>query len=124
MVRRAGVVLLLGLMMSALAACADAESAVPARSVPIEVIEFAIHPSTSSAQVGERLTFVVTNKGVLDHDLTIVGPDGKELADVLVKHGRTASLDFRPSAPGRLQLICTINGHQKAGMAADLVVNP
>jgi len=122
LVRRVYFSVLFGLAALALAACGS-RSALPPRSIAVELTEFTITPTVYSAQTGEPLTFVVTNQGVLDHNVTILNPSGKELAHVEVKSGQAARFDFHPSAPGGLQIICSIDGHYKAGMSAQLMVN-
>jgi len=112
---------LFSLAALALAACGS-RSALPSRSIAVELTEFTITPNTYSAHTDEPLAFVVMNKGVLDHNLTILNSSGKELAQVEVKSGQAASFDFLPSAPGALQIICSLDGHYKAGMSAQLMV--
>ena len=113
---------LFSLAALALAACGS-RSSLPSRSIAVELTEFAITPNLYSAQTGEPLAFAVTNRGVLDHNVTIIDPGGKELAHVEVKSGQTATFDFQTSTPGSLQIICSIDGHHKAGMSAQLTVN-
>lgn len=125
MPRRIRLTLLLTLAALTLAACGSrSNSTRPARTLSVELTEFAITPATVSTQVGETLTFVVTNEGVFDHDLTVANSEGEVLAHVEVKHGQTDTLDFKPSASGELLVFCSINGHAKAGMTAHLVVSP
>ena len=123
--RRKWVSVLVGLVALALAACGGAQaSTLPARSLSVDLTEFLITPGDYAAQVGEPLTFVVTNAGVLDHDLTIIGADGEQVAHVAVKSGQTASFDFQPATAAQFQLLCSIDGHAKAGMSAQMLVNP
>ena len=113
---------LFSLAALALAACGG-RSPLPPRSMTVELTEFAITPNMYSAQTGEPLTFVVTNQGVLDHNVTILNPSGKELAHVEVKSGQMAAFDFQTSTPGSLQIICSLDGHYKAGMSSRLMVS-
>jgi len=123
--RRIGFSVLVGFVGLALAACGvGPTSTLPARSLSVELTEFSITPDVYAAQVGEPLTFVVTNAGVLDHDLTIVDADGEQLAHVAFKSGQTASFDFQPTTAAQFQLMCSIDGHAKAGMSAQMIVNP
>jgi uncharacterized cupredoxin-like copper-binding protein len=107
----------------ALVACGGQTSLAP-RSISLKLVEFTITPNTSTAQVGEPLTFAIHNQGVLEHNITIVNSDQEQLALVTVEPGQSADLEFTPSASGQLEIICTIAGHQKAGMTAELSVNP
>jgi len=124
--RRVGFSLLITLMALTLAACGspNSEASLPARSLSVELTEFSIAPNVLVAQVGEPLTFNIANKGVLDHDVTIVDSEGQKLTHVEVKHGHSATFDFRPSASGELRILCSIDGHAKAGMTAQLIVSP
>lgn len=124
MARRMFVSVLVGLVALALAACGGPTITLPARSLSVELTEFTMNPDAYAAQVGEPLTFVVTNAGVLDHDLTIIGADGEQVAHVAVKSGQTASFDFQPETAAQYQLLCSITGHAKAGMSAPMSVAP
>jgi uncharacterized cupredoxin-like copper-binding protein len=112
-----------GVVALALAACGN-PNLLPSRSISVELTEFVITPSLSSAQVNQPLTFEVVNKGVLEHNLTLVDTTGNEVALLTVKPGRSGELTFQPSKVGEWQIICTVAGHQKAGMAASLTVAP
>jgi uncharacterized cupredoxin-like copper-binding protein len=123
--RRICISVLVSLVALALAACGGGTTGtLPARSLSVELTEFTINPGTYTAQVGEPLTFVVTNAGVLDHDLTIIGADGERVAHVAVKSGQTATFDFQPDTATDYQLLCSIVGHAKAGMSAPMAVAP
>jgi uncharacterized cupredoxin-like copper-binding protein len=112
-----------GLLATALVACSSRQEP-PARTIPVALTEFTITPGTSTARVGERLTFVVANHGVLEHNLTIVDGGQEQLALVTVAPGQSADLAFTPSSPGQVQIICTVAGHQLAGMTAQLSIGP
>ena len=123
--RRICIWVLVGLVMLVVAACdGRPSSTLPARSLSVELTEFTINPDTYAAQLGEPLMFVVTNAGVLDHDLTIIAADGEQVAHVAVKSGQTASFDFQPETAANYQLLCSIVGHAKAGMSAPMLVAP
>ncbi len=116
---------LVGLVVLALSACGGgAPSKLPARSVSVDLTEFTITPGDYAAKVGEPLTFVITNSGVLDHDLTIVNAEGKQFAQMTVKPGQAASFDFQPATAAEFQLLCSMDGHAKAGMSAQMIVEP
>ena len=121
--RRILFVIALSLSALALVACGRPQS-LPPRSISVELVEFTITPDAYAARVGEPLAFEVSNKGVLEHNLTLVNAERKELSVVTVAPGQTASFDFTPSAPGQLQVICTVAGHHKAGMTAQLTIGP
>jgi len=65
--------------------------------------------SRSSAPHG-KVTFKLTNKGVLKHDFKIAGKKTPQIA-----HGKTATLTVTLSK-GKHPYICTIDSHAKFGM--------
>ncbi len=113
----------MGVLALTLAACGN-QNLLPSRSISVELTEFVITPNLSSAQVNEPLTFEVINQGVLEHNLTLVDTAGKAIALLAVKPGRSGELTFQPSKVGEWQIVCTVAGHQKAGMTANLTVTP
>ncbi|MCJ7677380.1 MAG: cupredoxin domain-containing protein [Anaerolineales bacterium] len=96
----------------------------PARTVSVELTEFTISPSSLSGQVGQPLTFQVTNTGVLEHTLTIQDSSGKEAASLTVKPGGSDVLTIVPFSSGEWPISCSIPGHELAGMTASLMVTP
>jgi uncharacterized cupredoxin-like copper-binding protein len=121
--RRIFFIFLFSLLAMMLAACGGQQTWSP-RSISVELTEFTITSDSLSAHVGEPLTFNVKNNGVLQHNVTIVDSANKELALVTVKPGEAAILDFEPMTSGELQIVCTVAGHHKAGMTAQLIVTP
>lgn len=124
MVRRAHVrwVALL-LPIAILAACGRA-SPEPPRAVPLKVTEFTIAPAAVSAQVGERLSFRVSNLGVLEHNVSIQDPSGEEVALLSLMPNQHGTLQIEASTAGEWMIICSLPGHEMAGMTATLLVNP
>lgn len=87
---------------------------------PVEVTltEFSIAPAELSVPAGTPLTFTAANAGVAEHDFTIDGVAGTET----VAAGGTATLEVDTLEPGNYQLLCTIAGHDTAGMEGTLTV--
>jgi uncharacterized cupredoxin-like copper-binding protein len=112
---------------------ADAQSAL---TVPVEMTEFAFHPSTIRLPAGRLVTLVFVNRGQLAHQFETayllatpavvvnnavrVEAVGVEL--VRLQPGTTARMTFLPTARGRFSFACTIEGHQEAGMRGALEV--
>jgi len=96
----------------------------PPRAVALEVTEFTITPSAISAQVGERISFRVSNTGVLEHDVSIQDPSGEKIALLSLMTNQHGTLQIEPSTPGVWMIVCTLPGHEMAGMTATLQVNP
>jgi uncharacterized cupredoxin-like copper-binding protein len=84
-----------------------------------------------------KITFIVTNKGTLPHEMVVVPlPPGKTALPVKgsrasekgslgeapeMGKGRTKSVTLELK-PGRYQLICNVAGHYQGGMFKNLIV--
>jgi uncharacterized cupredoxin-like copper-binding protein len=109
----------------ALSACTGGPTPPPSgKSFIAAATEFAFSPNTFTVKVGEETTFVVTNKGTLEHNFVVFDPSGTELARVTIKVGESASVTLKPAAAGAYLIDCDIPGHKEAGMTATLTVNP
>jgi len=86
-------------------------------SVSVTLSEFKIAPSMVTVAVGGSLD--VTNKGTVVHNLTV---KGKGLTTGDIKAGSSASLDVSSLAAGDYTIICSVPGHDAAGMTAMLMV--
>lgn len=64
-------------------------------------------------------TLEVVNAGAAIHDLAVEGAD---VATPMLDPGETHTLELDDLAPGTYTVICTVPGHQAAGMEATLVV--
>lgn len=91
--------------------------AAAADTVSVTLGEFDISPGTIEIAVGGRLS--VTNVGAVDHDLAVVGTD---VATPMLANGESYDLDLSDLAPGVYELLCTVPGHDTAGMTGTLVV--
>ena len=122
-------------------------------SDPGEVIEITLHavdglswrfePSVIEIPAGHRVKLTLSNEGLVEHDVEILGVDaegidvdsGVERHDrlggghhedgVVAAHaepGTTASVFFTVTEPGTYKYFCTIPGHEEAGMVGKLVV--
>ena len=89
----------------------------PAHVVDVELTEFAIQPAQISVPAGVPVTFNVANSGSIEHDVTIDGIDGT----ASIASGASATLEVAPLAPGEYTVVCTVAGHEPAGMHATLV---
>jgi uncharacterized cupredoxin-like copper-binding protein len=87
--------------------------------VPVVEDEFSIEFPRKQLEAGPYV-FDVVNEGKTDHDLAINGP--RERAKTpLIKPGDSAKLEVE-LIPGSYRVICTVPGHEKAGMATVLDV--
>ncbi len=94
----------------------DAAASAPA-TVSVELSEFAISPSSISIAAGGTLE--VTNSGSAEHDLAIEGTD---LATPMLDAGESATLQLGDLAPGTYTTLCTVPGHDSAGMVGEITV--
>ena len=110
-----------------LSACNGGSAATPVpggKILNVETTEFTFAPNKFEAKVGDKLTFKITNKGVLDHSVAIIDLDGAVIGRVDVRIGSTASLNFVPNKAGTYQLYCDVPGHKDSGMVGTLDVKP
>jgi manganese oxidase len=89
--------------------------AAASEAVPVSLSEFDITPAELTASG----PLEVTNDGAMVHDLAVVDTD---LQTPMLQPGETATLDISSLAPGTYTVICTVPGHEAAGMKATLEV--
>lgn len=104
-----GIVLLAGL----LAACST-----PTLKVNLIANDIEWNITTINAKVGQPIEITITNAGALDHDLVI-----EELGvDLLLAPGDTEVVTVTPDHAGTIEYICSIPGHEEAGMVGEIIV--
>lgn len=70
------------------------------------------------AKVNQPIELTLRNDGALDHDFVI-----EELGiDVLLHPGDVQIVPFTVDHPGSVKYICSIPGHEEAGMVGEIVV--
>lgn len=77
--------------------------------------EFAFDPS--DIKVAENGKIVLTNNGQMEHDFSVEG-----LTSDLIKPGASGELELKGVAPGEYKFICTVAGHEAAGMKGTITV--
>ncbi|MFV1960807.1 MAG: plastocyanin/azurin family copper-binding protein [Acidimicrobiia bacterium] len=109
--------------------------------VEIVMTDFGFAPEASTFEVGETVTFLFSNNGVIAHDAVIgteeeqrlhaaeMAESGEEAqeeeenpAAIDLRPGATGTLDYTFTEPGELVIACTWPGHLEAGMRTDIVV--
>jgi uncharacterized cupredoxin-like copper-binding protein len=102
--------------------------------VEVRAAEFTFTPQTIRVPVDRPVRLVMTNAGLLEHDLVVEKLPAKGVrqsagghghgSDVAVHTapGRQGWVEFTPTARGTYDVICTISGHKEAGMRAQLIV--
>jgi nitrite reductase (NO-forming) len=104
---------LLSLLMLVLTACGTSTLKVDLIANDIEW-----NITTINAKVNQQIEITVTNAGALDHDLVI-----DELGvDILLAPGDTEVVSVTVDHAGTIQYICSIPGHEEAGMVGEIVV--
>lgn len=91
---------------------------VDARRVEVEAGELYFEPARLEIAAGERVNLVVSNRGQVFHDLAIAELD----LLIEVPAGETATAGVRVDDPGAYIYVCTVAGHESAGMTGTLVV--
>ncbi|HUH06195.1 MAG TPA: multicopper oxidase domain-containing protein [Egibacteraceae bacterium] len=89
----------------------------PQVTVAVSLTEFAVTADVAEIPAWATVTLSVTNDGVAPHDLQ-VGP----VKTALLDPGASESLTFDAPGGGEVTLICTVAGHEAAGMTLALPI--
>ncbi len=108
------------------AACAPAQPAAAAKSstqpqaLTVTATEMAFSPTTMEVQAGRPVTLTVRNSGMVEHNwqAQVAG----EAIMLTVQPRQSASKTFTPQTPGTYKVVCSVPGHEQAGMVATLIV--
>ena len=85
----------------------------PTKNVTLIAEDIVWSTTLIEAQVGQEIQLTIRNDGVLDHNFEVV-----ELAiNVLLTPGESQTFSFVISEAGSIDFICSIPGHEEAGMA-------
>jgi plastocyanin len=106
----------------ALGGCGGAGPAVEASGgrVELELDDFLIGPQNVRATAG-RVTFAVTNRGRLGHNLRVRGRKGEPVKITTLLPGERAS-ETVMLRRGNYTMLCTVANHEQLGMTGRLVV--
>ena len=91
----------------------------PGTTLTVEESEFRIVPQDLAARPG-RLTFQIKNVGTVEHNFVVEGTAVK-VESIQPGETQTAMVDL---AAGTYRMVCTIPGHEEAGMVGTLEVSP
>ena len=91
----------------------------PGTTLTVEESEFRIVPQDLAARPG-RLTFQIRNVGTVEHNFVVEGTAVK-VESIQPGETQTATVDL---AAGTYRMVCTIPGHEEAGMVGTLKVSP
>ena len=94
-----------------------AKSAGPGvEQIALEAVSFGFIPNRIRVSAGADLRLRVKNTSAIEHNLTVLLPDGKVAKAVDVGSGEAAEFSFRTPAPGRYVIYCNKFLHRGLGM--------
>jgi uncharacterized cupredoxin-like copper-binding protein len=128
-------VLLIGL----LSACASAE---PAKELIVTMNDFSFTPAQITVEAGQPVEISFVNEGTQEHDFVIaqidvsnVVAEGSGMGEhhmsgehveydlhISINAGETGVLKFTADEPGTYKILCSVEGHEEAGMTGELIV--
>ena len=89
-----------------------------AREITLTATDYAIVPETITVKLGEPVTIVLKNEGVVEHDVEVAAFG----LHVHTPGGAVERGSFVPDKAGTFQFACEIPGHRELGMVGELVV--
>lgn len=108
------------------------------RVIKVTAMDFKYEPASITVKAGKTIKFVVTNKGVVDHEFVLGTVEeqkehDKEMAEhpnmkmddpngIAIPKGKTASLIWTFTKPMTIQYACHVPGHYAAGMYGTLKI--
>ena len=84
----------------------------------VSAAEFAFDPGAIEVSAGAEATVTLTNKGTVEHDITVDALGVK----IFAKPGETVSGTVTAKA-GTYEFYCSIPGHKQAGMVGTFTAN-
>jgi uncharacterized cupredoxin-like copper-binding protein len=112
--------LVLVALIGVAAACGSDSSGVPAlppRSIEVAAVEYDfVVDRPPGIVVGEEITFVLTNRGDMVHEMQLLDEQGRQLGAVpALAPGGRGELTYRFERAGLYQIICDIEDHLTLG---------
>ena len=106
-------------------AAAEAEEAKYDREVEVTAKEYAFTGLAGfTAKAGEKIEFKLENKGTMQHELEILGPDGKNIGEVgPTDAGEDGEVVIELKAAGTYTYLCGIADHATRGMKGTFTVS-
>lgn len=129
-----GLSFILAALLLGLAACSSRSPAPGAPvDINVEIKEYSVNMSRLVLPANTPLRFVITNHGVITHQIMLEKADGlnlpyrmdgrDETADA-IDPGQTQTVLWVVDKPGEYQLSCHIPGHYEGGMVQLFAVDP
>jgi plastocyanin len=109
--------------VAALGGCGNAEPVGAARDgrIAITLDDYFISPQELEAHPG-RITFAVTNRGRIGHNLRVRSGDGKDRVEVTTLLPGDSATESADLPRGRYKIVCTVANHEELGMSGRLVI--
>lgn len=86
--------------------------------ISVDAAEFGFTPDTIDLPAGSEATVTLTNKGTVEHDITVDALGVK----IFAKPGQTVSGTVTAKA-GTYEFYCSVPGHKQAGMVGTITAN-
>jgi uncharacterized cupredoxin-like copper-binding protein len=87
-------------------------------SIEVSGKEFSFSPNTLTLKAGQAQKIVLKNTGSIEHDITVSEADFK----LTVQAGQSGDKSLTIDKPGTYQFICSVAGHESAGMKGEITV--
>ncbi len=110
---------LLCLSVILLTACGNTPDQ-PPLAVTLHAQDIKFDLTTIEAKVNQPVNLTYINEGSIDHTLAI--PD--LIDEQKIRPGQSAEFTFTPKHTGQFKFVCTLPGHEMAGMVGTLTVEP
>ena len=91
-----------------------------AQDVTVTATEMAFSPATVEVPAGQPVRLTLKNNGAVEHNWQ--AQVGTETILVTARPRQSASTTFTPQTPGTYKVICSVPGHEQAGMVGTLIV--
>ena len=91
-----------------------------ALTIATDLSDFAITTAVTQVPAGATILLDVVNSGAIVHDVQV--DDGTKTP--LLEPGQSDTMTFQAPAGGTVRLLCTVPGHEAAGMVSTLEVTP
>jgi uncharacterized cupredoxin-like copper-binding protein len=95
------------------------------REVEFEAVDYSFKELDGfTAKAGEKIEFKMENKGTLEHEFEVFGPDGKTALGEIgpTKAGKEAEVVLELATPGTYSYVCGIDDHEARGMKGTFTV--
>lgn len=94
------------------------------REIDVKAMEYALTGMDGfTAKVGEKIEFKLGNKGTMQHEFEVLGPDGKNIGEVgPTDPGRDGEVVVAFTTAGTYTYLCGIADHASRGMKGTFTV--